>query len=194
MDLASRAFTVLTNRAVSFPLYSSLVRTDRARRRGRARRGARRCCTRHAPLVTVLRYGKRSRQAEIPVHLSARFTELGTLELWLQSAADGPPLAPAVPAARCATATHEDLCGRRERDEALVPDEADRARGAVAGGRVRRSGAGGVDTGNGGRAHRDAPRIRQAGLAAAVLRRLADRLLRVRRMHGAGDTASRRGG
>ena len=38
---------------------------------------------RHAPLVTELRFGKRSRQADVRVVLEVRFTELGTLELWL---------------------------------------------------------------------------------------------------------------
>ena len=84
IDLAARVLSVLTNRAVSFPLYSSLVRTDppgTALTLDRERDDLHQ----HAPLTAVLRYGKRSRQAEIPVHLSVRFTELGTLELWLQS-------------------------------------------------------------------------------------------------------------
>jgi hypothetical protein len=84
VDLAARVLTVLTNRAVSFPLYSSLVRTDPP---GTALvlDAGRDDLHQHAPLTAVLRYGKRSRQAEIPVHLFVRFTELGTLELWLQS-------------------------------------------------------------------------------------------------------------
>jgi hypothetical protein len=84
VDLPERVFSALTNRPVAFPLYSSLVRADPA--------GAIADLDpssddlhRHAPLVTVLRFGKRSRSVEIPVHLSVRFTELGTLELWLQS-------------------------------------------------------------------------------------------------------------
>jgi hypothetical protein len=85
VDLASRTLNVLTNKAVSFPLYSSLVRTDPP---GEAVVLDREddAVHAHAPLVSVLRYGKRSRQAEIPVHLSVRYTELGTLELWLRSA------------------------------------------------------------------------------------------------------------
>jgi molecular chaperone DnaK (HSP70) len=85
IDLAARVLTVLTNRAVSFPLYSSLVRTDPPGS-ALALDPERDDLHQHAPLTAVLRYGKRSRQAEIPVHLSVRFTELGTLELWLQSA------------------------------------------------------------------------------------------------------------
>jgi len=84
IDLAARVLTVLTNRAVSFPLYSSLVRTDPPGT-ALALDPERDDLHQHAPLTAVLRYGKRSRQAEIPVHLSVRFTELGTLELWLQS-------------------------------------------------------------------------------------------------------------
>ena len=41
----------------------------------------------HAPLVTVLRYGRKSRQVELPVRLSVAFTEVGTLELWCESQA-----------------------------------------------------------------------------------------------------------
>ncbi len=85
VDLAGRVFTVLTNRAVSFTLYSSLLRSDGPGDAVTLDEGSD-DLHRHAPLVSVLRYGKRSRQAEIPVHLSVRFTELGTLELWLQSA------------------------------------------------------------------------------------------------------------
>src|SRR3984893_15633820 len=52
------------------------------------------CCTslqpgddprEHAPLVTALRYGRKSRQVELPVRLSVAFTELGILELWCRS-------------------------------------------------------------------------------------------------------------
>src|SRR5262249_46226524 len=39
----------------------------------------------HAPLVTVLRYGRKSRHIELPVRLSIAFTEVGTLELWCES-------------------------------------------------------------------------------------------------------------
>jgi hypothetical protein len=40
---------------------------------------------RHAPLITVLRYGKKSRQAELTVRLKVNLTEVGTLELWCES-------------------------------------------------------------------------------------------------------------
>jgi hypothetical protein len=76
-------FTVVTNRPVSFSLYSSTTRPDRtgdlvsldpdvdARE--------------HAPLVTVFRFGKKSRHVELPVQLSVAFTEVGTLDVWCRS-------------------------------------------------------------------------------------------------------------
>jgi molecular chaperone DnaK (HSP70) len=82
LALPDREFRVLTNRPVSFTLYSSttgrdahgdvvILEQDRVHR--------------HAPLVTVLRYGKKSRQIELPVRLTVSFTEVGTLELWCES-------------------------------------------------------------------------------------------------------------
>jgi len=82
LELAERAFTVLTNRPVSFTLYSSTTRHDGhgdvvALNESEAHR--------HAPLITVLRYGKKSREAELTVRLRVNFTEVGTLELWCES-------------------------------------------------------------------------------------------------------------
>jgi len=76
-------FTVVTNRLVSFSLFSSTTRPDRA---GdivsldpdvEARE--------HAPLVTTFRFGRKSRHVELPVRLSVAFTEVGTLEIWCRS-------------------------------------------------------------------------------------------------------------
>ena len=78
-------FTVMTNRPVSFALYSSTIRADRT---GDVVALAPDDHIReHAPIVTVLRYGRKSRQVELPVTLSAAFTEVGTLELWCESQA-----------------------------------------------------------------------------------------------------------
>lgn len=77
-------FTVVTNRAISFSLYSSTTRPDRAGEIVSLAPGA--DAQEHAPLVTVFRYGRKSRHVELPVRLSAAFTEVGTLELWCQSA------------------------------------------------------------------------------------------------------------
>jgi hypothetical protein len=76
-------FTVMTNQPVSFSLYSSILRSDRAGDLVSLAPGD--DIREHAPLVTVLRYGRRSRQVELPVRLMIVFTELGTLELWCES-------------------------------------------------------------------------------------------------------------
>jgi len=76
-------FTVVTNRPVSFSLFSSTTRPDRAGDivsldpdvDARA----------HAPLVTVFRFGRKSRHVELPVRLSVAFTEVGTLDIWCRS-------------------------------------------------------------------------------------------------------------
>ena len=76
-------FTIATNRPISFPLYSSTTRSDTAGSLVSLR--ADEDTHEHAPLVTVLRYGRKSRQVDLPVRLSAAFTEVGTLELWCES-------------------------------------------------------------------------------------------------------------
>ena len=78
-----REFTVMTNQPAAFTLLSSIDRTDPA--------GAlvsftdRDAVERHAPLVTVFRFGKRSRRVPLRVRLTTTFTETGTLELWCES-------------------------------------------------------------------------------------------------------------
>jgi hypothetical protein len=71
-------FTIVTNQPVAFSLYSSTIRPDRA---GDIVSLDPAAVQKHRPLVTVFRYGKKSRHVELPVRLSVRFTELGTLEL-----------------------------------------------------------------------------------------------------------------
>jgi hypothetical protein len=82
LPLLDREFSVLTNRPVSFHLYSSTIRHD-------AHGGIADLdpeeVHRHAPLVTLLRYGKKLQQMELGVRLSVSFTEVGTLELWCES-------------------------------------------------------------------------------------------------------------
>jgi hypothetical protein len=82
LPLLDREFSVLTNRPVSFHLYSSTIRHD-------AHGGIADLdpeeVHRHAPLVTLLRYGKRLQQMELAVRLSVSVTEVGTLELWCES-------------------------------------------------------------------------------------------------------------
>jgi molecular chaperone DnaK (HSP70) len=76
-------FLIVTNRPVSFSLYSSTTRADRA---GDIVGLAPDVDAReHAPLVTVFRFGRKSRHVELPVRLSVAFTEVGTLEIWCRS-------------------------------------------------------------------------------------------------------------
>jgi hypothetical protein len=89
LPLLNREFLVLANRPVSFSLYSSRTRHDA--------HGEVACLDddedeadqanvhRHAPLVTLLRYGKKMRDVYLTVGLRASFTEVGTLELWCES-------------------------------------------------------------------------------------------------------------
>lgn len=78
-----RAFSVLANRPVSFNLFSSTVRQDP---HGAVAELDPEQTHHHAPLTTLLRYGKRLQEMELNVRLSATFTEVGTLELWCESA------------------------------------------------------------------------------------------------------------
>jgi len=82
LSLENREFAVLTNRPVSFTLYSSTTRHDA---HGELAVFDEEQIHRHAPLVTLLRYGKKSRQIELEVQLKASFTEVGTLEIWCES-------------------------------------------------------------------------------------------------------------
>jgi hypothetical protein len=82
LALANREFSVLANRPVSFMLYSS---TTGSHKHGEVAALNEQEVHRHAPLVTLLRYGKKLRQLELAVRLTASFTEVGTLELWCES-------------------------------------------------------------------------------------------------------------
>lgn len=77
-----REFSVLANRPVSFTLYSS--RTEH-HAQGEVIALDETKLHRHAPLVSLLRYGKKMRERYLEVWLSAGFTEVGTLELWCES-------------------------------------------------------------------------------------------------------------
>jgi hypothetical protein len=82
LPLLDREFSVLANRPVSFTLYSS--------RTGHIAHGEVAALDeanvhRHAPLVTLLRYGKKMRDLYLLVRLRASFTEVGTLEIWCES-------------------------------------------------------------------------------------------------------------
>jgi molecular chaperone DnaK (HSP70) len=80
-----RAFTVISNQPAAFTLYSSIDRSDPLN--AVVQFAGDDEIQRHAPLVTALRYGKRSRRVPIAVGLTSAFTETGTLELWCESKA-----------------------------------------------------------------------------------------------------------
>ena len=82
LPLQNREFSVLANRPVSFTLYSSRTRHDA---HGEIAALDEADVHRHAPLVTLLRYGKKLRELYLSVHLRAGVTEVGTLELWCES-------------------------------------------------------------------------------------------------------------
>jgi hypothetical protein len=80
--LKGRQFEVVANRPRAFSLWSSRTGRDAL---GDVVTLDRRAVHAHAPLVAEFRYGKRSREAILPVRLDVTLTELGTLELWLAS-------------------------------------------------------------------------------------------------------------
>ena len=83
VHLTAPEFEVITNQPVSFPLYASSVR--QADRPGAVLSLSAQEVSRLPAIRTVLRFGKQSRSVKIPVVVSARFTEVGTLELWCEA-------------------------------------------------------------------------------------------------------------
>lgn len=79
-----REFTVITNQPAAFTLHSSLDRSDPVNALVTFAPGDD-ALHRHAPLVTALRFGRRSRRVPLAVRLTAVFTETGILELWCES-------------------------------------------------------------------------------------------------------------
>lgn len=83
VHLSEPEFTVLANQPVSFPLYASSTRTTDP-----AGAVVSLPVDQFAVLPairTVLRFGKKTGAAAIPVQVSAKFTEVGTLELWCEA-------------------------------------------------------------------------------------------------------------
>jgi molecular chaperone DnaK (HSP70) len=78
-----RRFSIQTNRPAAFTLYSSRFRQDAVSDVVSFSNEDE--IETHAPLVTTLRFGKRSRSVPLDVRLAATFTETGTLELWCES-------------------------------------------------------------------------------------------------------------
>jgi len=82
--LREPAFEVLANAPVSFQLYTSTSSAE-AETPGTLREAGRDELTALPPIRTVLRHGKKLAARTIPVHVEARRTALGTLELWCAS-------------------------------------------------------------------------------------------------------------
>jgi molecular chaperone DnaK (HSP70) len=81
--LSEPEFEVLANQPVSFPLYASSARTtDRA---GEVLTLPAEQLASLPAIRTVLRFGKKAGVVKIPVQVSAKFTEVGTLELWCEA-------------------------------------------------------------------------------------------------------------
>jgi molecular chaperone DnaK (HSP70) len=78
-----RDFSVVANEPSAFTLYSTMDRDDPLNAVVTFADPTE--VYRHAPLVTALRYGKRSRRVPLAVRLTASFTETGTLEIWCES-------------------------------------------------------------------------------------------------------------
>jgi molecular chaperone DnaK (HSP70) len=83
VEITDPALEVIANRGVSFPLYASSTRIgDRA---GQLITADRESLSELPPIRTVLRFGKKLEARKIPVHIVARLTEVGTLEVWCRS-------------------------------------------------------------------------------------------------------------
>lgn len=83
VHLSEPEFEVLANQPVSFPLYASSTRmTDQA---GAVLTLPAEQLSPLPAMHTVLRFGKKAGTVKLPVQVSARFTEVGTLELWCEA-------------------------------------------------------------------------------------------------------------
>lgn len=83
VEISEPALEVIANRAVSFPLYASSTRSGETA--GQLILAERESLTELPPIRTVLRFGKKLTARKLPVHIVARLTEVGTLEVWCRS-------------------------------------------------------------------------------------------------------------
>lgn len=81
--LDTRRFELQANCPVSFTLWSSVSRQGDCL--GDVITANVEELHAHSPLVTVIRFGKRSTNINIPVKVVTEFTEVGTLEIWCES-------------------------------------------------------------------------------------------------------------
>jgi hypothetical protein len=85
IELADRQFDLLVSEPVEFPLYTSSIRlTDQP---GQLVPVDPEQITPLPPIRTVLKTRSRRERGTVPVHLHARLTEIGTLELWCSEVA-----------------------------------------------------------------------------------------------------------
>jgi molecular chaperone DnaK (HSP70) len=82
IELRERRFEVLANQPVSFDIYSSSYRSGD---RSGDLVDVDDTLTALPPIQTAIQYGKKAAQTRIPVHIAARYTELGALSLWCRS-------------------------------------------------------------------------------------------------------------
>ena len=82
ITLPDRVFKVLANQPVAIDLFSSSFRSGD---RSGDRVDIDETLTALPSLNTVIQYGDKGIQSEIPVRLEASYTEVGTLEIWCQS-------------------------------------------------------------------------------------------------------------
>lgn len=83
VHLQEPEFEVLANQPVSFPLYASSLRISDSP--GALLALPTEEVTLLPAIRTVLRFGKKTGVTTIPVRVSAKFTEVGTLELWCEA-------------------------------------------------------------------------------------------------------------
>lgn len=83
IEIGDPPLEVIANQAVSFPLYASSTRLGDAA--GSLVQAPRDSFTQLPPIRTVLRFGKKLTSRRLPVHIVARLTEIGTLEVWCRS-------------------------------------------------------------------------------------------------------------
>jgi molecular chaperone DnaK (HSP70) len=75
---------LIANKAVSFRLYSSLLRSD-DNVGDVVEFDSSDELHHHAPLESVIRFGRKAEERNVPVRLGAHLTEVGTLEIWAES-------------------------------------------------------------------------------------------------------------
>ncbi len=85
LEIDREELQLVANKAVSFRLYSSLLRTEDQLGEVVEFDANDPDLHLHAPLQAVIRFGKKAEERMIPVKLVVRLTEVGTLEIWADS-------------------------------------------------------------------------------------------------------------